>query len=357
MKRLLPLLAMLALLVNCAKKPEQAKKPDARRAPKVATTVVATSPLRYEVESVGSIESDEVVSVAAGVPGVVTKVNFKEGETVTPDRVLCVIDETRYELEVSRARAERDRAGANLTKATSDYDKKQLLFGKNYITEQEISGFKALMDSAKAELDRAEASLKLAEKSRNDSSVRSPIGGVINSKNISTGEYARPESVVATLIDLSRLSVRFAIPEVDSGRVKKDMTVSFTTQVHGSALFHATIYWINQTADVKTRTVQCKAAIKENLAMLKPGYSTTVRIAVDQNDRAILVPAEAVISTEKGFILFVLEGKVARERPIKIGVRARNDQVEIRDGLKEQEILIVRGATALRDGMEVEVSQ
>jgi multidrug efflux system membrane fusion protein len=347
-------IALLLALAGCTK-PATGGPPAGGRKPRVNVAPVARGPVSYEIETVGSFEAEEEVSVAAGVPGIVTKVMFKEGDRVTPETILCTIDEERYTLEEARAKADQARAAADRDTARNAYERRVPLQKMGGLTDDEMAEFKAALDRATADLDRANAVLALASKALKDSSVRPPRAGVINMKNVATGEYATAGRLIAKLLDVSSLYVRFAVPESESARVAKDLKISFTARISGEKPYQAQVYWVSQTADSRTRSVDCKARILDPPPSLKPGFSGLVKIVLEQRGDAILVPTTAVLPTERGFVAYVLEGTKAKERTLRLGVRTTDDKVEILDGLTEGEALVIRGGSVLQDGKEVEV--
>lgn len=351
-----PLLFVALLLAACSKGSDKAGGgPPAKRAPKVTVALVERSPVTYEVEIVGTLEAQEQVAVAAGVAGVVSHVSFREGDKVTKETVLCKVDETRYALEADRARADKARAEADAVHAESAYNRRVKLHEQKMISDDELTEYKAQFDRAVAEVARLQATLALAEKALSDSSVRPPIAGIINSKSVSTGEYAKAETVVATISDVSTLHVRFAVPETESSRVRPGQAVTFTARVLGMKSQPAEIFWVSQTADPRTRTVECKARVANPDSALKPGFSGVVKVALAEEKQAIVVEAEAVLPTEDGFVAFILDQGKARRKKLSLGVHTRGDRIEILDGLNEGETLIIRGAAAIRDGQEVDV--
>lgn len=345
-------IALVVSLAGCSK-PAPGSGPVGARKPRVNVAPVGRGPVSYEIETVGSFEAEEEVSVAAAVPGIVTKVLFKEGDQVTPETVLCTIDEERYALEEARAKADRARAAADLDKARNAYEQRLPL--KQYLAEEELREFKAALDRGGADLERAEAELALAVKAHRDSSVRPPRAGIINSKNVATGEYAAAGRLIAKLLDVSALYVRFAVPESESLRVKKGVKISLTARITGRTALAAEVYWVSQVADPRTRSVECKARLLEPPAELKPGFSGLVKIVLEERAAALLVPSTAVLPTERGFVAFVVEEGKAKERKLRLGVRTLDDTWEILDGLKEGESLVVRGGSIVQDGRDVEV--
>ena len=350
------LILALALAAGCTKE-SSGPPPQAVRRPRVQVSPVARGAVSYEIETVGSFEAEEEVSVAAGVPGIVTKVMFKEGDKVTPETVLCTIDEERYALEEAQAQAEKNRAAAELEQAKLAHSRRLPLVEQGHLTEDEMREFKTAVDRASADLDRANAALSLAVKARKDSFIRPPKPGVINSKNVATGEFATAGRLIAKLLDVSALYVRFAVPESESARLTRGLKITFTTRISGDKAYSAEVFWVSQMADPRSRTVECKARVIEPPADLKPGFSGLVKVVLEQRGDAILVPSTAVLPTERGFVAYVLDGTKARERKLKLGVRTLDDKVEILDGLAEGDSLVVRGGSVLQDGREVEVAK
>lgn len=327
----------------------------ARKAPRVTVATVARVPLSWTVDAIGTIEPREEVAVAAGVAGVAGKVSFNQGDDVTPETVLVRIDEERYTLEAQRATADLQRAQADLDHALVVWNQRKPLHDQKYISDEELAEAKAGHDRAVADKARAEVALSIAQKALRDCAVRPPIAGRINSKGISTGEYLKSETEVARIVDLSELRVRFSVPESDAGRLLRGLKVSLESRAAQGVRVEAEVFWVSQVAEEKTRTVQCRARLVSPPAALKPGMSATVRVTLESREGCLVIPAEALLPTERGFLAFVVEGGKARERKIKPGTQTPDGKVEALEGLKEGDVVVMRGAGALKDGQDVEV--
>ncbi len=326
-----------------------------RRAPRVTVATATRVPLSWTIEAVGTVEPREEVAVAAGVAGVAGKVGFNEGDDVTPETVLVRIDEERYTLEEKRATADLQRAQADLDHAIVVWNQRKPLHDQKYISDEELADAKAAHDRAQADKARAEVALSIARKALRDCAVRPPIPGRINTKSVSTGEYLKAETEVARIVDLSELRVRFSVPESDAGRLVQGLKVSLEARAAQRTKIEAEVFWVSQIAEEKTRTVQCRARLVAPPAALKPGMSVTVQVTLENREGCLIVPAEALLPTERGFIAFVVEGGKARERKIKPGTQTADGKVEALQGLKEGDAVVLRGAAALRDGQDVEV--
>jgi membrane fusion protein, multidrug efflux system len=145
------------------------------------------------------------------------------------------------------------------------------------------------------------------------------------------------------------------VPESESARLQRGMKISFTTRISGEKAYVAEVFWVSQTADSRTRSVDCKARVVDPPPDLKPGFSGNVTVVLEERGDALLVPSTAVLPTERGFVSYVIEGGKAKERQVKLGIRTLDDKWEVLNGLSEGETLVTRGGSVLQDGRDVEV--
>jgi multidrug efflux system membrane fusion protein len=384
---LLPLALAFALLGACDRGPAPSTGPRPARAFRVGVTPVATRPLSYAVEAVGSLEAYDVVSVPARVPGVLESLDFDEGDAVGTDKVLAVVDGQRYVLEleqaaaslgkaeatVESAKARTGQAEAVLKEAESNLARRKGLREKNpgWVTEEEVSALETAAARARASVEEARAgeresaalvevakSLRaMARKNLEDARVRSPIAGTVERRRASVGQYVREGDPIATLVDVSRLRVRFRVSESESVRLVKGQPATFRVAAFPGRDFDCAIVHVNASADPATRMVECLAAVKDPPAALRPGFFASVSVTVAREGEAIVIPVEAILPTEKGFTAFtVVDGKAA-SRKLRLGLHTRDGGVEVLEGLARGDVLVTAGAQILVDGVKVEIVQ
>jgi RND family efflux transporter MFP subunit len=122
----------------------------------------------------------------------------------------------------------------------------------------------------------------------------------------------------------------------------------------GARQHEAKITFVAAAADPGSRTVQVTAEVgSPGDAALRPGAFARVTIGVGGNAEAVLIPEVAIRPSEDGFIVFVVEGDKARRRIVELGLRTADGMVEVRSGVKAGELVVVRGAEALREGVTV----
>jgi multidrug efflux system membrane fusion protein len=352
---LLVLVAASALAGGCGRSqgaPASAV-PAASRALRVRTAPVAVREVVYRIKALGSLEAEELVQVTAEVEGAVAVVRFDEGDKVTPQTVLVRIDPDRYRLEAERTAATYKRALADQQRAESDLKRREELAREQLVAAEELNRSQQETERLKAEASAAKAAADWAAENVRRSEVRPSRAGVINTKAVSTGQFVKSGDVLATLVDTSRLRLRFRVSEAESLRAQEGQDVAFRVAALGERDFVGRIYHVGEVADPASRQVEVLAWVK-NPGVLKPGFFAEVTLATEAHKEALVVPESAIQASEKGFVVYtVAEGK-AQLRSVQIGLRTEDRVVEIISGLKPAETVVVEGSDRLADGMQVQ---
>lgn len=323
----------------------------------VETERVESHPVEYQVTAVGSVEAFETVQVTARVAGVVERVHFIEGERVKGDKILIEIEPERFRLAVDSARAALTKTEAAKVDAEASLARREAVNEKNpgLIIGEEIETFRTRVQTASAERSQARSALELAELNLRDAFVRAPVAGTIQTRTVQTGEYVQPGKVLATLIRREPLLLRFRLPEHDATELRPGMEARFT--VRGNQRdYSAVLTHVAGAADSVSRMVAVTAEVKDpRRNELRPGSFAEVRVPLTVSAQRPVIPQTAIRPGERGFLAFVVEEGVAKERLLTLGMRTAEGRVEVRNGIQAGEVLVVRGAEALRDGVPVRI--
>jgi len=293
--------------------------------------------------------------VTAEVEGVVTSVNFDEGLRVGPQTVLLRIDPDRYRLQAEQAEATYKQKMAEARRAASDLERREQLAREKLVAAEELNRSKQEAERLSADADSSKAAWDIALQNRRRSEVRPPHAGIINTKAVDTGQFVKTGNILATIVNNSRLRLRFKVSEGESLRARVGQQVGFRVAALGNADFSAQIYHVGEVADPSTRQVEVLAWVK-NPGVLKPGFFAEVTLASETKANAIVVPERAVQASDRGFVAYVVEGTKARLRPLQLGIRVGDGGVEILSGVTPGEKLVVEGSDRLADGIEVQTA-
>jgi membrane fusion protein, multidrug efflux system len=319
---------------------------------------VAERAVEYTVHGVGSIEPFEQVQVTARVAGAVDAVSFAEGDTVKAGRVLVTIDAARF--GVAHKQAEADVAGAKaaLDDAQAGLDRRlgAEKTSPGLIPAEEIATYRTKVETASADLAARKLAAQRAQLDLHDAYVRAPVAGIIQTRTVQTGQYVQPGAVLATLVRRDPLLVKFDVAETDAAHLAPGMAARF--RVAGMDRdFTAKITLVAELADPTSRMVKVTGEVDDkDAAQVRAGAFAQVTVPIGGRPDAPVVPESAVRPSEKGFLAYIVEGGVARERVVELGMRTSDGLVEVKKGLAPGDELVVRGAEALRDGAPVKAT-
>jgi membrane fusion protein, multidrug efflux system len=369
--RILPLAAVLLATftlagTGCRKERDASARaaaggPASRRALKFPVEVQAVSPrvVEYAINAVGSIEAFETVQATARLPGVVERVRFREGERVAAGAILVEIEPQRYRLAVESARAslEKSRAAEADARAGLERREQAVAATPGLIPTEEIASWRTRLLTAQADVAEKKAALSQAELNLREAYVRAPVAGVIETRRVQTGQYAQPGTILATLVRREPLLLRFNVPAAEAAELRPRQVCRFRLrddrQTHEARITH-----VGHAADPASRMVIVTAEVTgADRAGLRPGAFAEVVVPIGGARAAPVLPQTAVRPTERGFVAFVVEGNEARERVLTLGMRTADGAVEVKSGIKVGELVVVRGAEALRDRAAVEVEK
>lgn len=300
-------------------------------------TVVPTS-LAIDVSAVGSLRSNESVTLRPETAGRISSIGFKDGMAVAKGAVLVGLDDAMPAAELAQARA-------NLELARSTQKRNEDLHERKFISGQAL-------DSSAATLRVQEAAVALAEAKLAKTRIRAPFAGVVGIRNIGVGDYVKDGQELINLEDMQTLKVDFRLPEATLARLSVGQAIEVTSDALPGERFTATLDAINPLVDANGRSISCLARLDNAAGKLRPGMFVRTRLIFEARDNALMIPEQALVADPvQPFVFTVVDGK-ARKIPVKTGLR-RNAQLEIVDGLKAGDVVVTAGQLKLRDGAAI----
>ncbi|MCA8937761.1 MAG: efflux RND transporter periplasmic adaptor subunit [Planctomycetes bacterium] len=328
-------------------------KPRSKSFP-VQTETVEGREVQYVVSAVGSVQAFEEVLITARVAGVIETVNFREGQQVTTETVLCEIEPQRFQYSFDAAKAAHDRAVAELKDANDGLKRREDPKGSIF-SKEEVDAWRTKVAVASANEREKAADLSRAELDLKNALPTPPMAGVVQSRLIQTGQWVTPGTVIARLLRRDPMLLRFAVAEDQAGQLKPGQSATFTVGSDNRE-YKATLTHVAASADQTTRMVLVVGEIdKEDAVGLTPGTFIRATVPVGSRKDAPTVPETAVRASEKGFLVYVIDGGKAYQRVIEIGLRTNDGRIEVKAGLEVGEEIVVRGAEALREGVDVKI--
>ena len=322
----------------------------------VQTQDVVQKPLKPFIESIGTLNPFEEVTVSAEIEGVIRSVKVEEGSQVSKGMLLAAIDDSDYSLEVKRADAVFKQAEATLENTRLEFKRKDVLYKEELVTKQQYDDVTTRLSLAEAEVERAKASLSLARLKLSKTKITSPLACVIKEKRVSAGDFVRNGTPLFIIIQPNPLKLRFTVPEKDVGRLRVNQEVMLRVDGFAEAEFKGRVNIVFPNVEEKTRTLQVEALVPNNNGLLKPGLFAKVILYTAGERDTIVVPVTALLYEGEKVRVFVTEGDRAKERVVKLGSKY-GEFMEIIEGVKTGEKVVFMGQQNLSDGAKVSIQQ
>ena len=349
-RRILPVLASLAVLASCGK-PPQMKMPPAM----VGVVAVQETPVALNAELPGRTTPFAVSEIRPQISGIVKQRLFVEGSTVKAGQALYQIEPAPYQAALASA-------AATLASTKVKAERYQRLLTENAIAPQDADDAKAAYLAAKAADDAARINL-------NWTTIRAPITGRIGASTVTAGALVSAQqttalTTVSTLdpiyvdVDQSSAELVALTRMVQAGAVDQNgpLTASVTLKLDdGSTYAHdGKLQFTDVTVDPTTGAVQLRAIFPNAEGLLLPGLYVRATITQGVDPHGILVPQQAVGHDAKGqpTVLVVDAKNTARLRLIKTG-NTISGWWQVTDGLKAGERVIVEGLQKAQPDMPV----
>ena len=306
----------------------------------VEASKVARVALPQGITAVGSLRSDESITLRPEVAGRISAIQFREGERVTKGAPLVLLDTSVTAAEVLQARA-------NLTLANQKYTRAIDLEKKGFVSGQ-------ARDEAENNLKVAEAAVALAEAKLAKLTIRAPFSGLIGLRSVSVGDYVKEGADMVNIEAVDPLKVDFRVPEIYLSQVRVGQSLQLTLDAMPGKNYEGKVFAINPLIDAAGRAVVIRAQVKNQDATLRPGMFTRVRLLTREVQDALVVPEQAIVPQgDEWYVYRVTDGKAQRTK-VEIGQR-RDGKTEILKGLQDNDVVVTAGQLKLREGVAVTV--
>jgi RND family efflux transporter MFP subunit len=339
-------------LSSCTKE----KKAEPERLANVRVAAAQIQTIHPYLEMTGTLKADEEVLVSAEVDGIVKKIYFDEGQEVNAGTLLAEINPTDYILDWKRSDAALKQAEASLVNAHAEFKRKEALYQEELITRQQYDDVSTRVKLAEADLIRVKALLEISRERHARTKIYAPITGAVKEKKVSAGDFVRSSMPLLQLIKIHPLKLNFAIREKDIALVKIGQETVFSVDAFPDKTFKGKVSLLYPNVEERTRTLQAEAIVPNQDSLLKPGYFARVRIYTQKPRQSVVAPLTALLYDGPTVRIFVVNGNKAEERILKTAGKY-GEYVEVLEGLKEKEQVVVVGQNNLSEGVKVNVAR
>lgn len=322
---------------------DAAEESTSRPTVSAATIVVTAQPFTETLDAIGTVagRSGHVASLSAPSAGRIGSVLVTTGQTVVAGQPLIVLDQAPFAAALSSAEAA-------LTAAERAAERQQRLANEGIVPRKDAE--QAAADAAKARADAAEA-----RRMSQQSSLQSPISGVITRLNASVGASVDPSQPLVEITDPTSVDVLLNVTPTQAAKVRPGQKVALSAgqSADGEQLGVGQVVDVSSTIDSLSRGVAVRVQAPTTRRPLRIGETVFGSIGVATIAGAIVVPNEALVPEGDAFHVFVVDATgLAHAREVTIGARSKTG-TQIVEGLKAGERIVTYGAYGMQDSAKV----
>lgn len=336
-------------------KPKEETKPIEVKAFKIAQiNFVDVLPI------IGTIRGFKKINLRFEINGVIASFNFREGDLVEEGDIIAELDHQDAQLKVKFREAKLEAARTRMEANKKKLDQHQKLFEIGAIIKSKLEEVELEYQNSVEELKAAQIELESAKLELEKTYLRSPIDGVLETKDVEVGEYVTSSVQVASIGEISEVYLEMGIIEKDLEKVQLGQKVTLKVDTYPDNEFSGEIDNIFPTIEGKSRTLTVRAKVDNPENKLLPGMFARGSINVYEKENATIAPPMGIDKTEEGYRVFIIDkDNVIHPKPVEIEYTGNPEYWVISEGVEPGEVMVNEVVTGqlsqLKEGDKVEV--
>lgn len=362
------LLTLFALLLTaCSDKGKHSDERPAKRSVEAVPVLIATvaeKNVPQRVQAVGNVEALATVEIKARIDGQIVAVAFKEGQDVIKGQTMFRIDPRPFQEQLRQAEAVTQRDMSQLEHAKSQERRYKELLEQNFVSREAYAQMRTNLDSNAATIGVDRAAADSIRVQLEYCTIRAPISGRTGKILIQQGNLVKANDTNALVVinQISPIYVSFSVPEQHVTNIQKLMThgvlpVEAKIPNAGTAPITGKLTFVDNSVDATTGTIRLKATFENANNTLWPGQFVTAELTLQEQQGAIVVPAEAVQTGPNGQYVFIVKPDMTVEMRTIAVDRAEDGDSVISKGLASGERVVTDGQSRLKPGARISIKE
>jgi membrane fusion protein, multidrug efflux system len=283
----------------------------------------------------------------------VIKVHVVAGEQVKEGQLLATLDASDFAMQRNEAQAEIARIQALLENQAKVVARNQALVDKKFISQNAVDTEVAQEKVLKEQLAAANAHVGSINHDSSKSKVLAPVSGTIEKRSVGAGDFVRIGDPIVQIVSTKKLRAHLPFPEQIATQLKPGQKVRLSTPT-SKTLVETVVHELKPMVSEGSRSVDIIADIS-NQTDWQPGATVTGVVVLGERPAALMIPEQSLVLRPAGEVVYVVRDGIAHQAVVKTG-QHQNGLIEVLDGLKANDAIVVDGAGFLTDKAPVKVS-
>jgi len=301
--------------------------------------VVGMETVDNQIFASGTVLPNEEVTLMSEISGRLVKLNIQEGAAITKGQLIAKINDRDLKAQLQKVEYNQELARKIELRQQKLLKVEAINLEEYDVTSNNIRVLDAEREVIESQLEKTE--------------IRAPFSGRIGLKNISEGAYLAPGTPIVTIIQSNPIKIDFTVPEKYTSNIRVGSPVTFN--LDGDLFnYSAKVIALDPKVDESLRTLRIRALASNPVGKFVPGVFVKVKANLAANNKAVMIPTEAIVPVLKGKKVFVVRNGKAEELMVTTGLRT-DKKIQILDGLQQGDSLITSGIMALKPSSAVKV--
>ncbi|MDR8390796.1 efflux RND transporter periplasmic adaptor subunit [Aliifodinibius sp. S!AR15-10] len=344
--------------------------PDQQQATSVETISATTADISQQIKSFGNIRAQEIVNVTPQVSNRITQIHADLGDTVQPGEPLAKIYDVPFRDQFQQAKAQLEQSRSAYVRDSLEFQRQQELYQKEVISSTEYDNARASFQNSKAQWQASRANLTQSREDLYNTEIRSPVYGVILTRNVSAGDLATTGQAAFEIANLTGYQCRVYLPFEEWRNVKIGQPVNFRVSNYPEVTGQGRVSQISPRLDPATGLGEVVISLTEQGQNIYQGVLVQATINVETHQNAVVIPRSALVENvqtliepesntiqlQRSYSAFVVQGdSMAMRKELTLGIE-QGDRVEILEGLQPGDEIVITGQSSLDDSTKVRVA-
>lgn len=322
------------------------------------------------VRSYGTIRARDVVAIIPQASNRVVRIEADLGDEVRRGQVLARIYDVPFQESLQQAEAQLRQSRSAYVRDSSTYSRQRQLYERGASSDSELENARTTFQSSQAQYESAQASVTQSREDLANTVIRSPVDGVVLSRNIAEGDLARSGEPAFEIANMIGFETRLFLPMQDWERVEIGMPVEMSLSNRDPVVATGVVSRVSPQLNPTTGLGEIVVSLTDAGTSLRQGVLVESRITLQTRENTVVIPRSAMIEQVDTYIepetntveirrtynVFVSEGDtLVQRRRLELGLE-QGERVEVLDGLQAGERMVVTGQRNLNDGSRIRIA-